>query len=55
MLVDELNDSAQLRVKKYLTVRTWGRIISFNERHVTKPRNIMGDSTLVSNSEKKYL
>lgn len=52
--VDELNDSARMKVKKYLTVRTWGKktAISFNEKACDQAKKYHGYFTLVSNSEK---
>lgn len=51
---DELNETAQSKVKKYLTIKTWGKktVISFNEKACDQAKKYHGYFTLVSNDEK---
>jgi transposase len=53
--IDELNDSAQKRVRKYFVIRTWGKktIISFNEKACAEAKKYHGYFTLVSSGEKE--
>lgn len=52
--IDDLNDAAQNKVKKYFRIRTWGKntIISFNEKACAQSKKYHGYFTLVSSSEK---
>jgi len=52
--IDDLNDAAQKRVKKYFNIRTWGKktVISFNEKACAQAKKYHGYFTLVSSGEK---
>ena len=52
--IDDLNDTAQKKVKKYFIIRTWGKktVISFNETACAEAKKYHGYFTLVSNGEK---
>ena len=52
--IDDLNDAAQKKVKKYFIIRTWGKktVISFNEKACAQAKKYHGYFTLVSNGEK---
>ncbi|GAU79996.1 transposase [Fusibacter sp. 3D3] len=52
--IEDLNDAAQTRVKKYLVIRTWGKkmVISFNENACAQAKKNHGYFTLVSSKEK---
>lgn len=54
MSIDDLNDAAQKKVKKYFIIRTWGKktIISINEKACAQAKKYHGYFVLVSNGEK---
>ncbi len=54
MSIDDLNDAAQKKVKKYFVIRTWGKktIISINEKACAQAKKYHGYFVLVSNGEK---
>ena len=51
---NELSEAAQSKVKKYLTIKVWGKTthISYNEKACAQAKLYHGFFTLVSNSEK---
>lgn len=53
--VEELSESAQRKVKKYLTIRHWGKkiTVSFNDKEIAKANRYHGYFALVSNKEKE--
>jgi transposase len=55
MSIDDLNETTQKKVKKYLIIRTWGkkRVISFNEKACARAKQYHGYFTLVSSKEKE--
>jgi transposase len=52
--IDNLNDAAQKKVKKYFIIRTWGKktVINFNEKACAQAKKYHGYFTLVSSGEK---
>jgi transposase len=54
MSIDDLNDAAQKKVKKYFIIRIWGKktVISFNEKACAQAKKYHGYFTLVSSGEK---
>jgi len=52
--IDDLNDAARKKVKKYFIIRTWGKktVINFNEKACAQAKKYHGCFTLVSNGEK---
>jgi transposase len=52
--VSELDDAAQKKVAKYLSIKVWGKTthIDFNERACAEARKYHGYFSIVSNSEK---
>jgi transposase len=52
--LSELSETAQMKVSKYITIKTWGKTtsITFNEKACAQAKQHHGFFTLVSNSEK---
>lgn len=52
--IDQLSESAQNKVKKYLSIRQWGKkiTVSFNDKEIALANRYHGYFVLVSNKEK---